>query len=61
VLRRGEQIAPLSREETRVGAGSTDPIGSAARMGKDDNRGDNENYRNDYSAVAINLLRPRGS
>ena len=26
-------------------------------MGKDGNRSDNENYRNDYSAVAINSLR----
>ena len=28
-------------------------------MGKDGNRGDNENYRDDYSAVAIKLLRSR--
>ena len=26
-------------------------------MGKDGNRSNNENYRNDYSAVAINSLR----
>ncbi len=26
-------------------------------MGKDGNRSNNENYRNDYSAVAINALR----
>ncbi len=29
---------------------------SGARMGKDGNRSNNENYRNDYSAVAINSL-----
>ena len=29
-------------------------------MGKGGDRSDNENYRNDYSAVAINLLRSRG-
>ncbi len=28
-------------------------------MGKDGNRGDDENYRDDYSAVAIKLLRSR--
>ena len=35
-------------------------MGSAARMGKGGDRSDNENYGNDYSAVAINLLRSRG-
>jgi hypothetical protein len=30
---------------------------SGAGMGEDGNRGNNENYRNDYPAVAINLLR----
>ena len=28
-------------------------------MSKDGSRSDDENYRNDYSAVAINLLRSR--
>ena len=34
-------------------------MSSAARMGKDGDRGDNENYGDDYSAVAIKLLRSR--
>ena len=34
-------------------------MGSAARMRKDGDRGNNENYRDDYSAVAIKLLRSR--
>jgi hypothetical protein len=32
---------------------------SGARMCKDGNRSDDENYRNDYPAVAIKLLRAR--
>jgi hypothetical protein len=34
-------------------------MSSAARMGKDGDRGNNENYRDDDSAVAIKLLRSR--
>ena len=48
---RAQIVAAMSR---RTENGSRQ---SGARMGKDGNRSDNENYRNDYSAVAINSLR----
>ena len=44
-------------EEVRETRCANALMGSAARMAKDGNRGDNENCRDDYSAVAIKLLR----
>ena len=43
-----------------TGVQSENRGGSAARMGKDRKRSDNENYRNDDSAIAIKFLRSRG-
>jgi hypothetical protein len=53
---KGERNGKSRKSSRRTKTGSRL---SAARMTKDGNRGDNENHRNDYPAVAIKLLRSR--
>jgi hypothetical protein len=56
---RGRKVSATENLADRLAALKPGSRQSAARIGKDGDRGNNQNYRDDYSTAAINLLRSR--